>query len=219
MPKPRNLPTAMPPDQPQPPSPALLVRQLRGEDNGPYSLTIPPGQCVLLSGPSGVGKSRLLRMIADLEPGTGEVRLGTETRDSMPAPAWRRRVCYVAAESGWWADSVREHMAAPQAVAALLSLLGLPDSLLDAPVAQLSTGERQRLALLRAGTQRPQFLLLDEPTSALDEASALQVESLLGRWQAEGMGLLVVSHNQAQIGRLGGPHWRMHRDGMEAVTP
>jgi ABC-type multidrug transport system ATPase subunit len=86
--------------------------------------------------------------------------------------------------------------------ACLLPAVCLAPALLDAPVARLSSGERQRLALLRAVLQRPRFLLLDEPTAALDPHSRDQVEALLQRLKGEGMGLLLVSHDPAQAARL-----------------
>ncbi len=86
--------------------------------------------------------------------------------------------------------------------AALLPRLGLRAELLDAPVSQLSTGERQRMALLRAVIRKPVVLLLDEPTSALDHASTLAVEALLMELAAAGIGLVVVSHNEQQAERI-----------------
>jgi ABC-type phosphate transport system ATPase subunit len=69
-------------------------------------------------------------------------------------------------------------------------------------VSQLSTGERQRMALLRALIRKPAVLLLDEPTSALDRASTLAVEALLAEHAAAGTGLVVVSHNEQQAERI-----------------
>ncbi len=141
-------------------------------------------------------------MIADLDENTGTVILNGVSRQAMPAPQWRRQVMYVAAESGWWAERVREHIQPAADAAALLPRLGLRDALLDAPVSQLSTGERQRMALLRAIIRKPAVLLLDEPTSALDHASTLAVEALLTERAAAGAGLVVVSHNEQQAGRI-----------------
>ncbi|HEU0150452.1 MAG TPA: hypothetical protein VFR21_26705 [Bradyrhizobium sp.] len=81
----------------------------------------------------------------------------------MPAPAWRKLVKYVAAESGWWADRAIEHYpaAALSAVTARADHLGLRADVLDAPVQQLSTGAKQRLSLVRA-------LLLNPPVPLLE---------------------------------------------------
>ena len=180
----------------------LEISDLTGAPGGPFNLALAAGDCLVISGPSGIGKSLLLRMIADLDENTGTVILNGVSRQAMPAPQWRRQVMYVAAESGWWAERVREHMQPAADAAALLPRLGLRDALLDAPVSQLSTGERQRMALLRAIIRKPAVLLLDEPTSALDHASTLAVEALLTERAAAGAGLVVVSHNEQQAGRI-----------------
>jgi ABC-type iron transport system FetAB ATPase subunit len=180
----------------------LEIRDLTGAPGGPFNLTLEAGDCLVISGPSGIGKSLLLRMIADLDESTGTVLLNDMARESMPAPNWRRQVMYVAAESGWWAETVREHMQPAAEASVLAPRLGLRADLLDAPVAQLSTGERQRMALLRAIIRKPAVLLLDEPTSALDQASTLAVEALLSELAAAGTGLVVVSHNEQQAERL-----------------
>lgn len=201
----------------------LVARDLRRQSStrriGPYSLTIHSGECVLLSGPSGSGKTLLLRMLADLDPHQGEACIiGSDqaraplSRAAMSAAAWRQRVTYVAAESGWWADTLGQHLSAAlqQEAATLLNRLGLPATLLQAPIDQLSSGERQRCALLRAVLQKPQFLLLDEPSSALDETSTQALENLLQELQRSGTGLLLVSHQPAQVQRLADRILHMH---------
>ena len=77
------------------------------------------------------------------------------------------------------------------------------------PVARLSTGEKQRLALIRAFVLSPPVLLLDEPTGPLDPASVERVEALLRERLAAGLILLMVTHDPAQAGRLGARHLRM----------
>lgn len=167
-----------------------------------FDLFVEAGQCVTLSGPSGSGKSKLLRLIADLDPGAGLARIGDLEREAMPANEWRRLVTYVAADSGWWTSPVSAHMPDVREARRLSGELGLPGVLMDAAPDGASTGERQRLALVRALTLHPRFLLLDEPTSALDPASTLLVEKLLARKRREGMGQLVVSHDTEQIARI-----------------
>ncbi len=73
------------------------------------SLTVPRGQVVCLSGPSGSGKSRLLRAVADLEPHRGRISLDNLDQQSVPAHQWRRQVVMVPAESQWWFDEVSAH--------------------------------------------------------------------------------------------------------------
>lgn len=200
------------------PSGALRARGLRGALSGPFDLDLEPGRCVVLSGPSGIGKSLLLRLLAELDPGAGEVSLAGVERNSVPASFWRRHVTYVPAESGWWEEGVAAHFADLDAVRPLLPQVGLALALLDAQVLQLSTGERQRMALLRAVVQRPHFLLLDEPTAALDPDSREQVEQLLQRLKGEGMGLLIVTHDAAQAVRLGDRQLHLDHQGLREVS-
>src|SRR3954451_6859003 len=68
------------------------------------SFCLKAGECIALQGSSGVGKSLLLRAIADLDPNDGVVKLDGMPREAMPAPLWRKQVTYVAAEPGWWAE-------------------------------------------------------------------------------------------------------------------
>src|SRR6202022_4665593 len=125
---------------------ALVVKQLRSEFAGPFELYLGRGACAAITGPSGSGKSLFLRMIADLDPNEGEIWLNGRERASMPAPEWRKQATYVSAESGWWADMVIEHFTVNRRseVAALAPRLGLRVNVMHAPVAQLSTGEKQR---------------------------------------------------------------------------
>jgi phosphate-transporting ATPase len=182
----------------------LRVDDLSRPGLHPVSLGLADGEAVVLRGPSGAGKTLLLRAIADLDPAAGRVSLDGIDRDAIPAPAWRRQVCYLAAEPGWWAERAVDHVVDWTIAAPLAERLGLPAAIGAAPVARLSTGERQRLALVRALVNRPRVLLLDEPTAALDDDSRLAVEALLAERRAEGAALLWVTHDMAQAARLGG---------------
>jgi ABC-type iron transport system FetAB ATPase subunit len=170
-------------------------------------LTIEPfelaaGECLAVTGPSGAGKSLLLRAIADLDPNDGEILLDGISREAVSGPAWRRQASYVAADSGWWGETVGSHFTDGERVTALLPAALMPVESLAWPVARLSTGERQRLAILRALVQRPRLLLLDEPTSGLDPAAAAAVEALLAMELARGTAILMVTHDPAQAARL-----------------
>jgi putative ABC transport system ATP-binding protein len=196
---------------------ALLVKQLRSPLAGPFELNLARGACAAISGPSGSGKSLFLRMIADLDPSEGEIWLNGQERTSIPAPEWRKRATYVSAESGWWADTVIEHFPANtrSEIAALSARLGVRADLLDAPVAQLSTGEKQRLSLVRALLPNPPVLLLDEPTGPLDQDSVTQVEALLEERMAAGTSIVLVTHDPRQAERLGVQRYRMMAGKME----
>jgi ABC-type iron transport system FetAB ATPase subunit len=144
----------------------------------------------------------LLRMIADLDVHEGDAVLDGQACSTMPAPAWRRRVTYVAPDSGWWRERVGEHFAADVGLDTLLSAVGIAPEAAGWPVARLSTGERQRIALLRALQPDNRVLLLDEPTSGLDRDSVGRVEDLLRKRLAGGTSLLMVTHDPEQAARM-----------------
>ena len=144
---------------------SLTVDKLCRPGLGPLSFSIADGQCAALMGPSGSGKSLLLRAIADLDPSDGRVAVGDTMREHVTTRRpWRRLVGLVPAESGWWCETVGEHLAAGDEALAMITAIGLPAESVGWPVGRLSTGERQRLALVRALLLlAPRVLLLDEP--------------------------------------------------------
>ena len=119
-------------------------------------------------------------------------------RGEVAADQWRRSVRYVAAEPAWWTDTPRpafpSNPAASVRIDRLLRALGLDAALLDRPIAQLSTGERQRLALARALSDEPRVLLLDEPCASLDPTSAAMVEELIKFQILSSRSVILVSH-------------------------
>lgn len=106
------------------------------------ALSFSSREIVTLRGVSGSGKTLLLRVIADLDPNEGEVLLDGTPRSSLPGPAWRRRVRYVAAEPAWWADDVGAHFRNPGQASELAGKLGLPGDCMGWQVARLSTSEQ-----------------------------------------------------------------------------
>lgn len=178
--------------------------RLRGVDAGALrgvDLEVAPGEVVGLSGPSGAGKSVLLRAIADLDPHGGEIFLGALRQSGTPAHRWRASVMLVPAESAWWADTVAEHF--PSGAADGLEALGLDPRAGGWQVNRLSSGERQRLGLLRALARRPRALLLDEPSANLDPEATRRVEAhLLEVVRQWALPVLWVSHDAAQLGRV-----------------
>lgn len=200
----------------------LTVRDLR-RLHLTASFELNAGECLALRGPSGSGKTQLLRAIADLDPNAGTVLLEGRPREAMPGPVWRRLVGYVPADAGWWADSVGEHFPDWPTAAPLAERLGLPTECQGWPVQRLSTGERQRLALARAlatAPGGPRVLLLDEPTAGLDEAAAAAAEGLVAEHRAKGTGVVWVTHDVMQAGRVA-QRWLLLRDGRleEARSP
>jgi len=198
----------------------LTVSQLKRLSIGPIDLDLKPGEITALVGPSGVGKSLLLRAIADLDPNDGDVTVEGLSRSAMSAPDWRRQVMYVPAHSGWWADLVEPHFegAKRSRVVELLHHLGLESTALGWQVANLSTGERQRLSLARALAHDPKVLLLDEPTSGLDAENAERVEALIRKHADAGKSVLFVTHDATQAARLGGKMLRLEDGKLSEVA-
>ncbi len=184
----------------------LTIRGLTRPGLSPVDLELAGGECVAVLGPSGGGKTLLLRAIADLDPNEGELSLDGESRAGMSGPEWRGRVRYLASEPGWWAERIGAHFADAEAAMPLLAGLGLGAEALDWTVSRASTGERQRLALARTlartQTQAPEVLLLDEPSSGLDPAATEMVEAMLRQRLAAGTAILIATHDPAQAGRL-----------------
>jgi len=175
--------------------PLLDVRNLSRQPLlSDVTFSLEGGQCLGLEGPSGSGKSVLLRSIADLDPAEGEVLLDGAARSTMKADDWRKAVAYVAAEPAWWSERVSDHFEDKGEGARLAALLGL-EGAMDWPVARLSTGEGQRLSLARTLAVRPRILLLDEPTSGLDAVAADHVSNMLRRFLREGGAIILVAHD------------------------
>ena len=177
---------------------------------------IKPGERVALTGPSGSGKTTLLRALAGLiDVDEGTITLDGVTPESLGWPAYRRRVLYVHQRPVLRDASIRTNLEEPftyrsadgatfpEAQArSLLADVGLADRL-EHGTRTLSVGEAQRVGLVRALLVSPQILLLDEPTSALDTETASRVETVLARTlDAYEAGLLIVSHDEAQVARL-----------------
>ena len=172
---------------------------------GPFSLDVGRGEIVGLHGPSGAGKSLLLRAVADLDPHEGEVRLDGIAAAAMPAPVWRRKVGLLPSEPQWWGERVGEHFD-EVARTEWIEPLGFDAGALDWEVAQLSSGERQRLGLARLLAKEPEVLLLDEPTANLDKENTTRVETLV---RAADRPTVWVSHDLAQLERIADRRFRL----------
>ncbi len=159
-----------------------------------------PGQCIGLAGPSGTGKTLLLRALSDLDSHSGTKWLDGVPSTDIPAPEWRRRVGMLPAETAWWYDTVSPHFS--QTPGKWLADLGFDASAMTWQVSRLSSGERQRLGLLRLLANAPDVLLLDEPTANLDRRSTDSVESLLEDYRRlHRPAILWVSHDMDQLER------------------
>jgi polar amino acid transport system ATP-binding protein len=180
------------------------VHALRG-----VSLDIWPGEVVVVVGPSGSGKSTMLRCINRLETVDG----GSITVDGIPLQG-ARNINKVRAEVGMvfqsfnlfpdrtalgnimLAQRVVRHRNRTEATSKahdLLAKVGIPEKA-DSYPAQLSGGQQQRVAIARALAMDPKIMLFDEPTSALDPEMIKEVLDVMQTLAAEGMTMVVVSH-------------------------
>jgi ABC-type iron transport system FetAB ATPase subunit len=180
-------------------------------------LRLQAGECISLGGPSGTGKSLLLRAIADLDPHEGGLRLDGNDNLELSGPHWREQVGLLPPETAWWARRVGDHFPADDTPP--LAALGLPAEALSWEVTRLSSGERQRLGLLRLLAHRPAVLLLDEPTASLDTKGVKRVEALIGDYRSSsGAAVLWVSHDAAQRQRVADRELRLANGRLEPAA-
>jgi signal transduction histidine kinase/ABC-type multidrug transport system ATPase subunit len=203
--------------------PLLSVRGLVANYGSRRALTgvdldVRPGEVLALAGENGAGKSTLVRCIAgDLPAAAGEILLDGERIRVGPKAVARRGVAVV------WQDLAlcdnldvasnlllgreRRRMLLSDAkfhsaAAGLLASLGIPIADTMRPVASLSGGQRQLVAVARAMRDQPRLLILDEPTASLGVLESAQVEGLTRRLCDEGTTILLVSHDIDQMFRL-----------------
>lgn len=183
----------------------------------PVSFEVGAGECVVISGSSGSGKSLLLRAIAELDPHEGDVSLDGSSCSAMPANVWRTRVGLMPAESQWWSNTVGEHFR--NCNEQYLSLLGFTPEVMQWRVDRLSSGEKQRLSLLRLLCREPEVLLLDEPTANLDAESVEKLEALIRQYcKDRNAAIIWVSHDREQIRRMATRHYRIRSGALEEVS-
>jgi putative ABC transport system ATP-binding protein len=195
-------------------SPRLELGRFRCLHVGPIDLQLQANECISLGGPSGTGKSLLLRAIADLDPHDGDLRLDGRDYLELSGPQWREQVGLLPPETAWWARRVGDHF--PPDDTPPLAAVGLPEEALSWEVTRLSSGERQRLGLLRLLAHRPAVLLLDEPTANLDAKGVKRVEALIDDYRSgSGAAVLWVSHDAEQRRRVADRELRLANGRLE----
>ena len=169
------------------------------------SLDVRRGEFIAVIGANGSGKTTLLRLLHGLIDGHGARRIG----EPAPVQAMVFQRPFMLNLTVWnnlrlalWLARARVPRAeAPVRALEALQRVGLAESR-DRPARVLSGGEQQRFALARAWAVRPDLLLLDEPTANLDPSAKKEVEALLQGFAAEGMTLVMSTHNLGQAKRL-----------------
>jgi ATP-binding cassette, subfamily C, bacterial CydD len=179
------------------------------------SLTIGPGQLILLTGASGAGKSTVLRLLLGfIEPTSGTVRAGGTDLATVPLDLWRAQIAWVPQHPRLFPGSVADNIALGQpgaaraAITRAARLAGadtfielLPrgyDTPLGERAATLSAGQRQQIALARAFLRDAQLLLLDEPTAHLAPAASAAIDHVIGGTLA-GRTIILATHRHVGI--------------------
>ncbi len=176
------------------------------------------GQNLAIVGPTGAGKSLLLRCLAGLDPADeGRIAIDDKPLDQWQMPAYRARVVYLHQRPALWEGSVEDNLRAVFRLAAhrskgydrsvtirRLAAFDRDATFLEKYAADLSGGEAQIVALTRALSVEPSVLLLDEPSASMDATATEQAEELVARWVAEspGRASMWTSHDAAQVERV-----------------
>ncbi|WP_179404615.1 ABC transporter ATP-binding protein [Burkholderia guangdongensis] len=200
----------------------------------PTDFSLLAGMRVAVMGPSGSGKSVLLRALALLDPLDGGQVLWHGQRIRRSAiPRYRRHVAYVRQRPAPADGTVESLLRYPYALAVyrdlrfdrtraaqLAARAGRGDDFLDKRASELSGGEAQIAALLRVLLLDPDALLLDEPTSALDPESTRAIEALVGAWYdaaPDARATMWISHDPAQAARIGTTRLTMRAGVLDAA--
>ena len=194
----------------------LRLEDLKIANIEPINRTIAPGQCIGVSGESGSGKTRLLRAIADLDEHGGQVYEENIAQDQVKAHEWRRRVALLPAESQWWFDTVDQHF---NTQAEYIEALGFDQDVIHWNVSRCSSGEKQRLSILRMLSNCPRVLLLDEPTANLDSSNIARVEDFIGNYLSEHNAIAIwVGHDAAQLERVSQQQYHLSGGQLQQVS-
>lgn len=173
------------------------------------NIEVKQGECISIVGPSGGGKSTLLKLCSDLiSPSCGNIFFkGKNYRDYDPIEL-RKKVSYCIQMPYLFGDTVRDNLIYPfkirkkeidyNQIIELLVKFNLDESYLSKDINSLSGGEKQRIALIRNLIFKPEVLLLDEVTSALDKDNTKVVQEIVKEMNDSGTTIIWVTHNIEQ---------------------
>lgn len=191
-----------------------------------------PGECVVLSGDNGEGKTTLLRIMAGLiSPDSGECQYNGACHSWRHTRPWLlQNVVYLHQEPYLFDATVEDNIAyglrrrgvrakaAKMIATDAMQRAGL-EHLQKRSAKQLSGGERQRVALLRAWVLSPRLLLLDEPTASMDER-ARHCTLFLIRWLLQdGVSLVITAHEPRLFAPLADRHIKLQQGQLNAAAP
>ncbi|MGO2638380.1 MAG: ABC transporter ATP-binding protein [Enterococcus viikkiensis] len=174
------------------------------------TLSVVKGEILTLTGPSGGGKSTLLRLIASLlTPTSGVILFHDKEQSNYDYTEYRQQVSYCFQQPSLFGETVLDNLAFPYVIRdkepdtenmlTHLQLVDLPKEYLTKQITELSGGERQRVALLRNILFLPQVLLLDEVTAGLDEQTKTIIHRLIKQLQQKGCAIIQVTHDESEI--------------------
>ncbi|VAX00259.1 hypothetical protein MNBD_GAMMA22-79 [hydrothermal vent metagenome] len=179
----------------------LTVNDLSIYHINDINIEIASANTIGVSGDSGSGKSVLLHALADMTPHEGALSLDGILSTDMKPNEWRKKVGLLTTNSYWWFNKISDHFDSTDDDDFVA--LGMDYSMYHAEVSRCSTGELQRLALIRLLANKPQVLLLDEPTANLDESNRFRVEELVQHYQQQhDVPVIWVSHDIEQLRRM-----------------
>lgn len=183
------------------------------------NLEVQAGDFLTLTGPSGGGKSTLLKIIASLiSPSDGEIIFEGQNQREYEITTYRQLVSYCFQQPSLFGQTVADNLQFPFVIRneassqvqieQALTKVNLPTSYLNKNITELSGGEKQRVALLRNTMFLPKILLLDEVTVGLDARSIEIVHQFIKQlWQEAGLTIIQITHNQAELSQAAKVLW------------